>query len=118
MAYRNIHTTERMPLALERSEVSSQSAPNLGKLWQVSSFRISALVALRFSIALRSALPIYHNIYYAIVTQAGNTDLAADIEGAGRSRNLDRLPIGGDGRRGVRGVVGPRQRARPRLRCR
>jgi hypothetical protein len=59
-------------------------------------------VALRFSIALRSALSIYHNIYYAIVTQAGNTDLAADIEGAGRARNLDRLRLGGDGRRGFR----------------
>jgi hypothetical protein len=31
-------------------------------------------------------------------------DLAADIEGAGRARNLDRLRIGGDGRRCVRGV--------------
>ena len=30
-------------------------------------------------------------------------DLAPDIEGAGRARNLDRLRIGGDGRRGVRG---------------
>jgi hypothetical protein len=41
--------------------------------WQGPSFRISALMALRFSIALRSALSIYHNIHYAIVTQAGNT---------------------------------------------
>jgi hypothetical protein len=31
-------------------------------------------------------------------------DLAADVEGAGRARNLDRLRIGGDGLRGVRGV--------------
>ena len=31
-------------------------------------------------------------------------DLAADIEGAGRARNLDRSRIAGDGRWGVRGV--------------